>query len=171
MISLPSYLTTLAPWEFSVYIAPRDVIQAALPDAAGAFRSVVYLHGNSGTRLLKEHPDRHISYVLVLGFDDLMAYISGAKGSLLLIEYCDEWFMDDPDRIRAFGEVCKNYSRKRGAAVLLSVRVNYVIRTLQPFIGPVQWVQTSPRYALSQTPLFICEEQQVFRYGQQTLGV
>ena len=55
MISLPSYLTTLAPWEFSVYIAPRDVIQAALPDAAGAFRSVVYLHGNSGTRLLKEH--------------------------------------------------------------------------------------------------------------------
>lgn len=70
--------------------------------------------------------------------------------------------MDDPDRIAAFGDACMKYSRKKGAAVLLSVRVNYVIRTLQPFIGPVQWVQTSPRYALSQTPLFVCEDQQVF---------
>ena len=171
MISLPSYLTTLAPWEFSVYIAPRDVIQAALPVAAGAFRSVLYLHGNSGTRLLRPHQDRNMTYRQVFGFDDLMTHISGAKGSLLLIEYCDEWFMDDPDRIAAFGDTCMKYSRKKGAVVLLSVRVNYVIRTLQPFIGPVQWVQTSPRYALSQTPLFVCEEQQVFRYGQQTLGV
>ena len=171
MNTIPPYLTTIAHWDFSVYIAPRDIIHAALPVAAGSFRSVVYLHGNCGTPLLSHQSGKGINFEQVSGFQDLLARISNTKGELLLVEYCEEWFRDDPDRISAFGMACKEYARKKGAAVLLSVRVNYVIRALQPFIGPVQWVQTSHGYSLTQTPLFVSEEKSVLRYGQQTLGV
>lgn len=171
MNSIPLYLTSISPWEFSVYIAPRDMIRAALPEAVDSFRSVLYLHGNTGTRLIPEQKDRRIKYQEVTGFDDLIQIITGAMNDLLLIEYCDEWFQDCPERISEFGAACKLYSKKRGAAVLLSVRIQYVIRSLLPFIGPVQWVQTPSKYAFSQKSLLVNEEQGILRYGQQTLNI
>ncbi|MDX8548882.1 hypothetical protein KHC33_14805 [Methanospirillum sp. J.3.6.1-F.2.7.3] len=172
MMPISSPLLTITPWTFSVYVADRDTIQTALPHATEPFRSVVYLHGYTGTRLLKLHAHRAIKLLQASGYEDLITHISNTKGDLLLIEYCEEWFLDNPHRIARFGEECKEYSRKKGTIVLLSVRLNYVIRALEPFIGPViplHQVQIPSQHVLPQTPLFVNENREILSYGQQTL--
>ncbi|PWR72479.1 hypothetical protein DLD82_12145 [Methanospirillum stamsii] len=168
---IPSYLTTIAPWEFSAYIAPRDIIRAALPEAVSSYRSVVHLYLNEGSRLFSHSQESGIKDIRITDYEMLISHITNKKGDLLLIECCDEWFGDEPERILEFGLKCKEYSKKRGAVVVLGVKANYIFRTLSPFIGPVQWIKTNSKYAFSQKPLFVNDNMNIYQYGQQTLQV
>jgi len=168
---IPSDLTTIAPWEFSAYIAPREIIRSALPKALSSFRSVIHLYHSEGSRLFIHSSELHIKGISIDDFDLLTSNISQLKGDLLLIECCDEWFGDEPERIQEFGAICKGYSKKRGAVALLGVKNNYVFKTLAPFFGPVQWIKTNNRYTLLQKTMFVNENKSVYQYGQQTLQV
>jgi hypothetical protein len=152
MNEAPQYLKTIDPWCFSIYIAQRELIREALPEAVGRFRSVTYVYYNPGMRLFIPDPRSDIQCIQIMSYDELVNTIVDSKSSLLLIQYSEEWFIDCPDLILEFGRLCRAYTWNKGAVALLSVRMNYGIRCLHSSIKTIKWIMGDQYYLPGQDP-------------------
>jgi len=169
MIETPQYLKTIDPWSFSIYIAQREFIREALPEAVSRFRSVTYVYYNPGMRLFTPDPQSNIQCIQIMSYDELFNTIIDSKSNLLLIEYSDEWFIDCPDMIPEFGKLCRAHTWNKGAVVLLSVKMKYGIRTLHSSIKTIKWIMGDSYYLPGQDAVNENAGSPVREYEQQML--
>jgi hypothetical protein len=169
MIEIPQYLKTIDLWCFSIYIAPRDLMKDALPEVVNKFRSVTCLYNNPGMRIFKPESQLYIRSIQIENYDELYSAILEIKSSLLLIEYSDEWFYDNFEKIQEFGSICQDYTRKYGTVAIISSRMNYVIRSLELFNPVLKWVKTDPMDFSGQQKSYGSKHTPVKEYEQQLL--
>jgi hypothetical protein len=169
MIDALQYLKTIDPGSFSIYIAQREFIREALPEAVSRFRSVTYVYYNPGMRLFTPDPQSNIQCIQIMSYDELFNTIIDSKSSLLLIDYAEEWFIDYPELISEFGKLCRAYTWNKGAVALLSVKMNYSIRSLHSLIKTIKWVMGDQYFLPGQDPVNENAGSAVREYEQQML--